>query len=591
LLFLDRKGEEMMKRSLFILLLIMGLLLVACGGGEEEPPTEAPAAEPTEAVVEEATQEEAPMEEPTAAPMEEPTEAPMEEPTEVPMEEAPAEEAAGPNVLNVAATANVTTWDPVKSFSTEALYMANLYEPLLRVNPPDAVEKFTPVLAESWEVSDDGLSWTFNLRQGVTFHDGEPLTADAVKASIEAAADHGGASFIWFPLESIDVVDDSTVTISTSYPASVDLIASSLYGAWIVSPKALEAAAADENYFEAGVEAGTGPYVLESYTPDQEVLLSAYEDYWGGWDADQYDKVLIQIVPEAVQQQQMFEGGEVDLALRIPQENYASFEGREGYTVLYEPAFFNYVGFFNTLRPPLDDPAVRQALSYAVPYQDIIDVSTFGQATQARGAVPAGVWPYSDEVMQYQQDLDKARELLADAGYADGGFDLRLTYAAENVTEERFAPLLKDAFAEVGVNVEIEPILFNQQWEEAKTDPANAQDIFLLLYWPTYSDAGTDNLWSMFHSSDAPFFNLSYWSNEEFDSLIDDAAVLAVTDPAQAQEMYNQAQNLMVEEAPAMFFMDTKAPFVIPDHVGGFNYNINYPFATFFYNLYSANAE
>jgi peptide/nickel transport system substrate-binding protein len=576
-----------MKRSLLILLLILGLVLVACGGDEEEPttapePTEAPAEEPAEEPTEEPAEE--PAEEPTEEPAEEPTEEPAEEPTEEPAAE---EETMAPNVLNVAGTANITTWDPIKSFSTEARYMANFYEGLLRVNPPDAEEEFTPLLAESWEVSDDGLSWTFYLREGVTFHDGEPLTAEAVKASIEAAADRAGASFIWAPLESVEVVDDLTVTINTSYPARVDLIAASTYAAWIVSPKALEAVAADENYFEAGIEAGTGPYVLESFTPDTEVLMSAYEDYWGGWEDNQFDKVLFQIVPEAVQQQQMFEGGEVDLAIRMPPENYGTFEGREGYTLLSDQALFNYVGFFNTLRPPLDDPLVRQALSYAVPYEDIITAAAFDQATQARGAAPAGVWPYSEEVNQYTQDLDKARELLAEAGYEGGGFDLRLTYAAENPTEERMAPLLQDAFAEVGVNLGIEPILVSQQWEEAKSDPENAQDIFLLLWWPTYSDAGTDNLWSMFHSSEAPFFNLSYWNNEQFDTLIDDAAVLAATDQAAAQEMYNEAQNLMVEEAPAMFFMDTRQPWVIPDHIGGFKYNLNYPFSTFFYDLYS----
>jgi peptide/nickel transport system substrate-binding protein len=190
-------------------------------------------------------------------------------------------------------------------------------------------------------------------------------------------------------------------------------------------------------------------------------------------------------------------------------------------------------------------------------------------------------------VNQYTQDLDKARELLAEAGFPDGGFDLRLTYAAENAIEERLSPVLKDAFAEVGVNLEIEPILFSQQWEEAKSDPENAQDLFLLLWWPTYSDAGTDNLWSMFHSSEAPFFNLSYWNNEEYDTLIDDAALITATDREQAQEMYNQAQNLLVEQAPGIFFMDTTQPWVIPDHLGGFDYNLNYPFATFFYDLYS----
>ncbi len=573
-----------MKRKLFAFFLILALLLAACGGADSSgDDVSAPAEEVTTDTT--ATEEEAdPAEEEVAD-----EEAPAEEPeAEAPTEEPAAEADTGtPNVLKVAATANITTWDPIKSFSTEALYLANFYETLLRVNPPGAAEPFTPLLAESWSTSDDGLTWTFNLREGVTFHDGEPLTAEAVKMSLEAAAERAGASFIWFPLESVNVVDDLTVEVVTSYPASVDLIASSLYGAWIVSPNALAAAAEDENYFEAGIEAGTGPYTLDSYVPDQEVLMTAYEDYWGGWADDQYDTILVQIVPEAVQQQQMLEGGEVDLALRIPEENYATFADRDGFTLVSEPAFFNYLGFFNTLRPPLDDPLVRQALSYAIPYQDIIDVATFGEATQARGPVPAGIWPYSEDVMQYTQDLEMARDLLAQAGHEGGGFDLRLTYAAENQIEERFAPLIKDAFSEIGVNVEIEPILFNQQWEEAKTDPANAQDIFLLLYWPTYSDAGTDNLWSMFHSSEAPFFNLSYWVNEEFDALIDEAAVLTVTDPDTAFQMYEDAQNLLVEEAPGIFFFDTRALFVVPDHIGGFEYNLNYPFATFFYNLHS----
>jgi peptide/nickel transport system substrate-binding protein len=106
-----------------------------------------------------------------------------------------------------------------------------------------------------------------------------------------------------------------------------------------------------------------------------------------------------------------------------------------------------------------------------------------------------------------------------------------------------------------------------------------------LLYWPTYSDAGTDNLWSMFHSSESPFFNLSYWKNEEFDALIDEAAALTVTDPETSFSMYEEAQNLLVEESPGLFFFDTKASYVIPDHISGFQYNLNYPFATFFYQL------
>src|SRR5262249_35472682 len=102
-----------------------------------------------------------------------------------------------PTVLRVAATANVGTWDPVRAATTEPLYLNNMYEQLLRKNPPGSPEAFAPLLATSWESSADGLTWTFHLRDGVRFHDGEPLTADAVKASIEADATRGGFSFIW----------------------------------------------------------------------------------------------------------------------------------------------------------------------------------------------------------------------------------------------------------------------------------------------------------------------------------------------------------------------------------------------------------
>jgi peptide/nickel transport system substrate-binding protein len=550
------------------------LLASACGGGEE-PPTTAPEEPAAHAEPAEPTEAEAPAEEPAAP---EPTEAPT------------VEEPAAPHVLKVANTANITTWDPIKSFSTEAAYMGNIYEQLLRINPPNAAERFTPLLAESWESNEDGTEWTFHLRKGVKFHDGETMNAEAVKASIEAAADHAGASFIWWALDHVEVVDDYTVKIVMTVSSPVDLIASSLYGAWIVSPKALEAAAADDSYFEAGIDAGTGPYMIESYTPDQEVLLTRFDDYWGGWHEGQYDKVLITIVPEAVTQQQMLEGGEVDLVTRIPQENYDDFRDNPNYEVVVEPSFFNYVGFFNTLHPPLDDVKVRQALSYATPYDDIIQIGAYGLGTQSRGPVPQGVWPWSPEVKQYTYDLDKARELLAEAGYPDGGFSLKLTYASENATEEAFAPLIKDSYAQIGVDVQIEPMLFSQQWELAKADPAapETQDMFLLLYWPTYSDAGSDNLWSMFHSSDAPFFNLSYWKNEEFDNLLDEAIAKTVTDPETSQQLYIDAMNLLVDEAPGVFYFDTQAIFIIPNYIKGFQYNLNYPFVHyFFYELSS----
>ncbi|HEY5903064.1 MAG TPA: ABC transporter substrate-binding protein [Anaerolineales bacterium] len=540
------------KPFVLCLLLVVSVILAACGGAPSQPPP--------------ATQPPAATEPPTA--------------TQPP---------AGPLVLKIANTANITTWDPVASFSTEAAYMGNVYEQLLRINPPGSAEAFTPLLAESWEKNADGTVWTFHLRQGVKFHDGEPVNAEAVKKSIEAAKDHAGASFIWAPLDTVEAVDENTVKFNLKYAAPVDLIASSLYGAWIVSPKALDAAAADEKYWDAGVEAGTGPYKLESYTPDAEIVFTRNEDYWGGWQPNQYEKVLVQIVPEATTQQQMLEGGDVDLVTRIPNENVDAFRNNPDYTVLEEPSFFNYVGFFNTTKPPLDNVKVRQALSYAIPYEDIIKIAAQGMGTQSRGPVPAGVWPWSADVKQYTQDMEKAKALLKEAGFEKGGFSINLTYASENASEEAFAPLIKDAFAELGVDVTLTPMEFNQQWELAKADPAKAQDMFLLLYWPTYSDAGSDNLWSMFYYTKKPFFNLSYWNNPDFNSMVDEAIGKTVTDPAASQAKYVEAMNLLVDEAPGVFFYDTKALFIIPKSIEGFKYNLNYPFLQyFFYDLHPA---
>jgi peptide/nickel transport system substrate-binding protein len=560
-----------LNRLVIFSLLVVMLMVTACGGQTQTPaPTTAPISAPATII------------QPTQAP---PTAVP---PTAVPT----AAPTAAPSVLRIALTASFTTWDPVLSFSTEAAYMGNMYEQLLRINPPGSAERFTPLLAESWESSTDGLSWTFHLRQGVTFHDGEVMNANAVKLSIEAAKDHGGASFIWAPLDTIETPDDYTVVFKLSYAAPMDLIASSLYAAWIVSPKALEAVAADSTYYDSGKEAGTGPYMLDSYTPDQEVVFKKYDNYWGGWQPNNYDIVLCQIVPEATTQQQLLEGGEVDLAGSIPTQNLESFRNNPDYTLYEMPSFFNYVGFFNTLRPPLDNPTVRQALSYAIPYDDIIKIGVTGLGTQSRGPVPQGVWPWSDQVKQYTYDLTKAKDLLTQAGYPDGGFSIRLTYASENNAETNFAPLIKDSFSQIGVDVTLEPILFSQQWEQAKSDPANAQDMFLLLYWPTYSDAGSDNLWSMFYgTAEAPHlnvtaFNLSYWYNLDYNSMLDTAIADTVTDPTTSQQTYIDAMNLLVDQAPGVFFFDTKAAYVIPKHIAGFQYNLNYPFTPFwFYQL------
>ena len=486
-------------------------------------------------------------------------------------------------LLRVASTAQVTTWDPIKSFSTEVLYMANLYEPLVYANPPGSSTAFRPGLATSWSRTANGTTWTFHLRHGVTFHDGEPLTATAVKDSIEAAATRGAASFIWAALKSISTPDSYTVVITMKAPTRVDLIASSEDGAWIVCPAALAAEAKDAQYFESGKDCGTGPYMLKSYSAGKQVVLTAYSHYWGGWSGKRYSNVVVEITPEAIVQQQMLQSGQVDLALSVPLENINQLMKTGKYRLQVRQSTRNYVGFFNTTRPPLNDPLVRQALSYATPYRDIISVGAHGYGTQARGPVPRGIFPWSASTPQYTTNIAKAKALLEQSGHGDG-FPMTLTYAAENQDEARYAPLIKDAYAKIGVTVTLKPILFNQQWALAKGDPKKAQDMFLLQYWPTYSDAGSDNLYSLFHSSAKPFFNLSYWKDPAYDKLVDTAAGITGSSAAKAKALYLKAMTILYDQAPGVYLYDMKTVLLTPKNLQVINAtNINYPFVTFFY--------
>ena len=364
------------------------------------------------------------------------------------------------------------------------------------------------------------------------------------------------------------------------------LVAASEYGAYIVCEEALKAVAADPNYFESGKECGTGPYTLRSYSSGKQVVLAQNKDYWGGWKSNQFKNIAFQITSEAIVQQQALQSGQVDVSDRVPVENVAKLAKNPKLRLTRDPSSLSYLGFFNTMRAPLDNVLVRRALAYAIPYKDILTIGAGGYGTQSRSAVPKGIFPYSSKTPQYTQNLTKAKALLARSGHKGGGFSLDLTYAAENAAEARFAPLIKDAFKKIGVTVNVRSLLFSQQWKLAKDDPTKAQDIFLLLYWPTYSDAGSDNLWSLFHSSKKPFFNLSYIKSPTYDKLVDSAGEQFGTDRKAAQATYEKAMTSLWGAAAGFFLYDVDEVFMSSNTVQtAGSLNINYPFVKFYYNM------
>lgn len=477
----------------------------------------------------------------------------------------------------------ITDFDPSVEFSNGVVTLNNIYETLLRYDPLE--KKFTPVLATDYNKSEDGLTWTFHIRKGVKFHDGTDLNAEAVKFSIERTINLGkGASFIWEPVKEINVKDEYTVEFKLKYPAPMDLIASSAYAAFIMSPTAVKSN--PEGWLTQGHEAGTGPYKLESFQMGQEVVLTKFDDYWGGWDGKHFDKAIIKKIPETATRRQMVEKGEVDITRDLPYEDVEALKNNQNLVVETGPSFENLLMLFNTDKKPLDNKLVRQALSYAFPYDDVVKYAMGGYATQARGAVPYGLWGHGENLFQYKYDLEKAKELLKQAGYPNGGFKLLLTYTAGDEAEKKTAELYKSELSKLNIELEIRAMPWESQWEMAKDkDPDKRQDIFAFYWWPDIASPYS-YLYNMFHSQDDILFNLAYWENVEFDNLVDEGSRQSGIDMTKAEELFIKAQEILTEEAPAIFVYDKQYIKIFNKSLKGYKDNPAYPNVVFFYETY-----
>jgi peptide/nickel transport system substrate-binding protein len=492
----------------------------------------------------------------------------------------PAAGASG--ILRLASWMTVSTWDPRASTSNEVLYLANLYEPLLYANPPGSAEPFAPCLATSWGISKDGLTWTFHLRQGVKFHDGTPFNAAAVKYSIEATLKlDQGVAYLWYPVKKITTPDEYTVKITTSYPAALDRVATAMYGAWIFSPTTK---GKSPKWWNTPNEAGTGPYILVSYKPNEELVFKRNPDYWGGWKTGQFDQVVVKTVSEPATQRQMLEAGEVDYADGLSRDAIPAMENNPAVKIVQMHSIQNEVLMFNTQRKPLDNVRVRQALSYALPYQDILEAATNGYGQLSQGPLPRDLYPHDASLGQYTYDLTKAKQLLSEAGYPNGGFKLLMTYASDDAYGPKFAPLVKEAYAKLGVTVDLQPLLFEQQWAKAKGPVKDRQDLFELVWWPAFPD-GYDSLYSLFHSESAPIWNMSYWYDKTYDNLIDTAFSSEPVDPDKAQQLYNQAQQMLYEQAPSAYLFDQDMVYGVNPSLklGPTALNVNYTSVFFWY--------
>ncbi|MEU7001242.1 ABC transporter substrate-binding protein [Nonomuraea sp. NPDC046570] len=471
----------------------------------------------------------------------------------------------------------VTDWDPATSYSNENIAMANIYESLTRYNTE--TKKPEPRLATEWSSAADGKEWTFKLRQGVKFHSGKELNADAAKAAIERTMKlKGGPAYIWDSVKTIEAPDASTLKFTLKYATPLDLIASSGYAAYIYDADAVEQAKDGEG------DAGTGPYTIDAWNKgkETELTLKAFDDYWGGWTPEKYRKVAFRVTPELTTAWQLLQNGEVSFVQRLNPQLFDKAGATSGVQTTQTASFQNLLLLFNTGNGPLKDVNVRKAIQLALDY-DGLAAALKGAGVKSSGLVPQGLLGYSAEQAP-AQNLEEAARLLSMADYGPDLNELKLTltYAQGDADQQLMVTILSSALKKLNVTLQAKPLQWNAQWDQGK---AKKQDIFVMYWYPDYADAYSWFL-NVFRSSEKPEFNLSYLNNPEIDKAIDALPELTATDRDKAEQSYADLQKkiLQDEAAAAVPYVQTYQR-ALSAKVEGYVDNPAYPNVVFFYDL------
>lgn len=520
----------MFKRSfqlLFAILVVSSMILAAC---QPAPATQAPA-EPvaTEAPVEEPVATEAPVEEPVA------TEAPAEEPvaTEAPVEEPAVEK----DTLIYAVTADVRSLDP--SLAAGRLDVSVLYSifDLLAIRDTNGVSQ--PHAAESWTRIDD-LTWEIKIRQGITFSNGEPLNAEAVKFTMERALLPEFNNNYQLPaqtgLTEVKIIDDYTVHFITEEPANTMEF-------WLAESPILPPKYYGENSVEAVAEApiGSGAYKFMEWVKDDHLTLERNEDYWGPKPDFKY--LTFRVIPEASARINELRAGNIDVAsaLSLDQAAQADSDVSSAVYVIGLRKMHMTISFSGE-QPALQNKLVRQALNYAVDKEAIVNDLLGGNTDILSSYVNP---PNNNPALEpYPYDPEKAKALLAEAGYADG-FDLVIegrpdAYGFDKEIMTAVAEYLK----QVGINTTVEYLESGLFWEKAESMTFKG---LAWLGWAALINPIVENLILTCGFID----NAANYCNEEFDALYNQ--MLSEPDPAVRQELNFQMQEIVWDDAPWLY--------------------------------------
>ena len=351
------------------------------------------------------------------------------------------------SVITIAQLNDVISFDPHDQNETgSANVIRCIYDPLVRL---DQQSNLIPSLAESWEFPDN-RTIKFNLRQGVTFHNGYPFSAEDIKFSLDRQRVMPKQRTTVSNIDSCEIVDEYTVLVHLIEPGTQPMLAAlSRPGAHIVSKRYTEEIeAAGKTLNEAPV--GTGPYKFVSFQSGNRTVMEANHDYF---EEVMNDGIIMRCIPEAISRTIALETGEIDMILEVGAVDANRIRNNPALALdEFNAARFEFMGF-NTTRKPFDDIRVRQAFMHLVNRNNIIRVAENGEAVPLYSPLSHGAVGYTPDVRHYEYDVEKAKALLAEAGYPDG---FSVTYHTASEHRLRIAQVLQASFAEAGIALVIE---------------------------------------------------------------------------------------------------------------------------------------
>ena len=485
---------------------------------------------------------------------------------------APAQAQTPSDVLIVGQIAEPKSLDPAAVTAVNDFrILVNIYDGLVRYK--SGTLQVEPALAKSWEISDDGTVYTFHLREGVSFHDGSPFDAEAVKFNFDRMLneDHPyhdtgpfPLSFFFQSIQKTEVIDPLTVRMTLDKPYA-PLLSNLAYPTGLI----LSPAAVKEHGEDVGRQpAGTGAFRFVEWESNRKVVVEGNADHWDG--APDLKAVVFRPITDAnTRLSEMLSGG-IDLMVEVPPDNVATFENDDQFTVFEQAGPHVWFLILNLRDEPFKDKRVRQAANYAINKQALVEDVLQGTATVAAGPTPAAFsWAHNEALEPYPYDPEKARQLIQEAGYDGTEITFYVTEGGSGMLDPvAMGTAIQADLAAVGLNAKIETYEWNtflgkvNPGLEGKADMAEmawmTNDPDTLPFLALRSEALPDN----------GGFNSGYYSNPKVDELLEQAR--RSTDQDERARLYKEMQEIVHEDAPWVFVANWKQNAVASKRVENF---------------------